>query len=231
MTYKTLIAGAVIVAAALPAFAAEGDPIYNYTLIEADLAEVDDETVGAWDAQGWVGGDYNRFWWKSEGEFADGDFEKAEVQALYSRNISKFWDAQIGVRYDLEPKGETYGVIGVQGLAPYFFEVDAAAFVSSTGDVSARFEATGELLFTQRLILEPGIALDFFAQDDPSRQIGSGLATAEYSAQMRYEITREFAPYLELAYAKAYGDTADFQRAETGSDADTIFKVGIRTMF
>lgn len=226
-----LIAGALAIATALPALAAEGDPVYNYTLIEADIAEIDDETVGAFDAQGWVGGDYNRFWWKAEGEFADGDFEDAEVQALYSRYISKFWDAQIGVRYDLEPKGETYGVIGLQGLAPYFFEVDAAAFVSSNGDVSARFEATGELLFTQRLILEPGIALDFYAEDDPSRQIGSGLATAEYSAQLRYEFTREFAPYVELAYEEAYGDTADFQRLETGSADDTVFKVGLRTMF
>ena len=212
MKPKILIAGALAMATALPALAAEGDPVYNYTLIEADIAEIDDETVGAFDAQGWVGGDYNRFWWKAEGEFADGDFEDAEVQALYSRYISKFWDAQIGVRYDLEPKGETYGVIGLQGLAPYFFEVDAAAFVSSSGDVSARFEATGELLFTQRLILEPGIALDFYAEDDLSRQIGSGLATAEYSAQLRYEFTREFAPYVELAYEEAYGDTADFQR-------------------
>ena len=226
-----LIAGALAIATALPALAAEGDPVYNYTLIEADIAEIDDTTVGAFDAQGWVGGDYNRFWWKTEGEFADGDFEGAEVQALYSRYISKFWDAQIGVRYDLEPKGETYGVIGLQGLAPYFFEVDAAAFVSSSGDVSARFEATGELLFTQRLILEPGIALDFYAEDDPSRQIGSGLATAEYSAQLRYEFTREFAPYVELAYEEAYGDTADFQRLETASADDTVFKVGLRTMF
>ena len=231
MKPKILIAGALAMATALPALAAEGDPVYNYTLIEADIAEIDDETVGAFDAQGWVGGDYNRFWWKAEGEFADGDFEDAEVQALYSRYISKFWDAQIGVRYDLEPKGETYGVIGLQGLAPYFFEVDAAAFVSSSGDVSARFEATGELLFTQRLILEPGIALDFYAEDDLSRQIGSGLATAEYSAQLRYEFTREFAPYVELAYEEAYGDTADFQRLETGSADDTVFKVGLRNMF
>jgi len=231
MIYKTLIAGVLILATALPALAAEGDPVYTYTLLEADLAEVDDETVGAWDAQGWIGGDYNRFWWKSEGSFADGDFEDAEVQALYSRYISKFWDAQIGVRYDLEPKGETYGVIGLQGLAPYFFEIDAAAFVSSSGDVSARFDATGELLFTQRLILEPGISFDFFADDDPSRKVGSGLSTAEYSAQMRYEITRKFAPYVELAYQKAYGDTANYQLAETGSDDDTVFKVGIRAMF
>ena len=119
MKPKILIAGALAMATALPALAAEGDPVYNYTLIEADIAEIDDTTVGAFDAQGWVGGDYNRFWWKTEGEFADGDFEGAEVQALYSRYISKFWDAQIGVRYDLEPKGETYGVIGLQGLAPY----------------------------------------------------------------------------------------------------------------
>lgn len=231
MKPRILLAGALAMATALPVLAAEGDPIYNYTLIEADITRIDDEAVGAWDAQGWVGGDYNRFWWKTEGEFADGDFEDAEVQALYSRYISKFWDAQFGVRYDLEPKGESYGVIGLQGLAPYFFEVDAAAFVSSSGDLSARFEATGELLFTQRLILEPGIALDFYAEDDPSRQIGSGLSTAEYSAQLRYEFTRGFAPYVALAYKEAYGDTADFQQMETGDADETLFKIGLRTMF
>lgn len=231
MIYRTLIAGALAMTAALPALAAKGDPIYTYTLIEADIAKVDDETVGAWDAQGWVGGDYDRFWWKSEGEITDGDFEDAEVQALYSRYISTFWDVQIGVRYDLEPKGETYGVIGLQGLAPYFFEVDAAAFVSSSGDLSARFAATGELLFTQRLILEPGVTMNFFAEDDPIRQVGSGLSTAEYSAQLRYEFTREFAPYVEVAYRKAYGETADYQRTGRGSDDDTVFKVGLRTMF
>ncbi len=231
MKYIFLLAGVLATAPASPAFAAEGDPVYNYTLMEADIAEIDNETVGAWDAQGWIGGDYNRFWWKSEGALTDGNFEDAEIQALYSRNISRFWDAQVGVRYDLEPKGETYGVIGLQGLAPYFFEVDAAAFVSSSGEVSARFDATGELLFTQRLILKPGVAFDFFAERDRSRQIGSGLSTAEFSAQLRYEFTRELAPYVELAYQKAYGETADFQRAATGSDDDTVFKIGLRTMF
>jgi copper resistance protein B len=234
MTYKILIAGGLILSGilpSLPAHAGEGDPTYSYALIEADIAEVEDEGVVSWDAQGWVGGDYNRFWWKSEGEITGGDFEGAEIQALYSRNIGKFWDAQIGVRYDLEPKGETYGVIGLQGLAPYFFEVDAAAFISSSGDVSARLDVTGELLFTQRLILEPGISLDLFAEDDALRDVGSGLSEAEYSAQLRYEFTREFAPYVELSYQKAYGDTADFRRLKTGRADDTILKAGIRVMF
>lgn len=123
-----------------------------------------------WDVQGWTGGDINRFWWKSEGERDfNGALEDAEVQALYSRAVTPFWDLQAGVRQDFRPDGEdtTHLVLGLQGLAPHWWEVDAAAFLSTDGDLTARVEAEYDLRITQRLILQPRLEIDASACSAP----------------------------------------------------------------
>src|SRR3546814_6004182 len=134
------------------------DHIYNFFQLDQSEYRLNDEgeDLYAWDAQCWVGTDYDKLFLKSEGEYVlEGEWEKAEVQVLYSRLISDFFDVQAGLRYDFEPDPErAYGVIGLQGLAPQFFEVDSAIFVSNKGDVSVRFEAEYELLITQRLVLQ-----------------------------------------------------------------------------
>lgn len=186
-----------------------------------------------WDAQGWIGDDYNKLWVKSEGEGAFGeDLEKAEVQALYSRPVSPFFDVQAGLRQDLgSGPDRTYGVIGLQGLVPYWFEVDSAFFISDKGDVTARIEAEYELLFTQRLVLQPRAELNFAFQDVDEQGVGSGLSTAEVGARLRYEFTRQFAPYIGISWERAVGDTADFVRAEGGDPGTTSFVAGIRLWF
>jgi len=186
-----------------------------------------------WDAQGWYGGDVNKLWIKTEGEISleEDEIEDAEIQALYSRAISSFWDLQAGIRYDLEPKGRTHAVLGVQGLAPYWFEIDAAAFVSTDGDVSASVEAEYELLLTQRLILQPRIEVELSAQDIPELGIGSGLVAIEPGVRLRYEIKREFAPYIGVEWQKEFGDTADFSRAEGGDPDKFVAVIGLRTWF
>jgi len=186
-----------------------------------------------WDAQGWIGDDYNKLWVKSEGEGAFGeDLEKAEVQALYSRPVSPFFDVQAGLRQDLgSGPDRTYGVIGLQGLVPYWFEVDSAFFISDKGDVTARIEAEYELLFTQRLVLQPRAELNFAFQDVDEQGVGSGLSTAEVGARLRYEFTRQFAPYVGISWERAVGDTADFVRAEGGDPGTTSFVAGIRLWF
>lgn len=193
----------------------------------------DDEDTLLWDAQGWYGGDLNKLWIKSEGEvsFTEDEVEEAELQALWSRAISPFWDLQAGVRQDFEPEGRTHGVIGVQGLAPYWFEVDAAAFVSTEGDVTARIEAEYDLLLTQRLILQPRAEFELSAQDVPELQLGSGVTGFDAGLRLRYEIKREFAPYLGVEWQSAFGDTADLIEA-TGGEADkTVFVLGLRAWF
>lgn len=186
-----------------------------------------------WDAQGWVGEDYNKLWLKTEGEkVLGGPLDEAEVQVLYSRMIAPFWDLQAGGRFDVRPLPQRgYGVLGIQGLAPYFFEVDAAGFLSHKGDLSARLKGEYELLLTQKLVLQPSVELNLAVQEVEALGIGSGLNDVELGLRLRYEIVREFAPYIGVSWNRKVGKTADFARAE-GEDIDTLsFVGGIRFWF
>lgn len=193
----------------------------------------DDEDLLLWDAQGWYGGDINKLWIKTEGEvsFTEYEAEEAELQALWSRAISPFWDLQTGVRQDFEPEGRMHGVIGVQGLAPYWFEVDAAAFVSTEGDVTARIEAEYDLLLTQRLVLQPRAELELSAQNIPDLEVGSGVTGLDAGLRLRYEIKREFAPYIGVEWQSAFGETADLIEAAGGDSDQTVFVLGLRAWF
>jgi len=194
----------------------------------------DDEETYLWDVQGWSGGDINRFWWKSEGEGEfGGGLEEAEVQALYSRAVRPFWDVQAGVRHDFRPEAEdtTHLVLGVQGLAPHWWEIDAAAFLSADGDLTARVEAEYDQRITQRLILQPRIEVELSASDIPELETGSGLAFVEAGLRLRYEFHREFAPYVGVEWSGAFGDTADYIEAAGGETDDTRVVVGLRAWF
>ena len=194
----------------------------------------DDSETWLWDVQGWSGGDINRFWWKSEGEGdVDGGLEEAELQALYSRAVTPFWDVQAGVRQDFRPEGEdtTHLVLGLQGLAPYWWEIDAAAFLSTEGDLTARVEAEYDQRITQRLILQPRFEIDVSASDIPGLEIGSGLSSVEAGLRLRYEFRKEFAPYVGVEWTRALGDTADYIEARGGDPEDTRFVVGLKAWF
>lgn len=187
----------------------------------------------AWDAQGWYGGDTNKLWVKSEGEGSFGESpEQAEVQALYSRAINPWFNLQGGVRHDFQPNPErTHLVLGIQGLAPYWFEVDGALFLSNKGDLTARFEAEYDQRITQKLILQPRIEFNLAAQDVPELGIGAGLSTAEAGLRLRYEFIPEFAPYIGVEYERAFGNTADFARAEGEKAGSWSLLTGIRMWF
>ncbi|MGV9005900.1 MAG: copper resistance protein B [Brevundimonas sp.] len=193
----------------------------------------DGEEGYGWDAQGWSGGDINRFWWKSEGEGAFGDgVEEAELQALYSRAVRPFWDVQAGLRQTYRPEGDrTDLVVGVQGLAPHWFEVNAAAFLSNKGELSARGEAEYDQRITNRWILQPRAEIILSAEDIPELSIGSGLTSLQLGARLRYEIRKEFAPYVGVEWTKSFGNTADFLEADGRSSQDTRLVVGIRSWF
>ncbi|MCR9259461.1 MAG: copper resistance protein B [Pseudomonadaceae bacterium] len=194
----------------------------------------DGNPLSVWEAQGWVGGDIQKLWFKTEGEYEvdEGRFEEAEVQALYSRAISPFWDLQAGIRHDIKPDpSRNYAVIGAQGLAPYWFEFDGQLFMSDEGDLSARLEAEYEFRLTQRLMLQPRLELNGAFSDDEDIGVGSGLSTAAAGLRLRYEITREFAPYIGISWNRTFGKTQDFVRAE-GEDSDQVSWVaGVRFWF
>jgi copper resistance protein B len=186
-----------------------------------------------WDGEGWFGGDINRFVVKSEGSGASSNgVEDAEVQALYSRAIGPYFNLQAGVRQDIQPTpARTYATVGFEGLAPYWFEVGGALFLSTKGDLLGRLEGYYDQNITQRLILQPRVELNFAAQDVPENQIGAGLSNAELGLRLRYEISREFAPYIGVSWDRKVGRTADFSRMQ-GEDASSLnFVVGVRSWF
>jgi copper resistance protein B len=212
-----------------------GDVRTTAVLIDSIEASFGDGEEGySWNAQGWTGGDINRFWWKTEGEGAfDGKLHDAEVQALYSRAVAPFWDVQAGVRQDFRPDGDdtTHLTVGVQGVAPYWFEMSAAAFLSTEGDLTARAEAEYDQRITQKWILQPAIEVALSASDIPELEIGSGLTSVTAGLRLRYEIRKEFAPYVGVEWSRSFGDTADYAKAR-GDDVDaTRFVVGIKAWF
>jgi copper resistance protein B len=201
--------------------------------VQADLLEwaPDGDRYG-WEIEGWYGGDINRFAFKSEGEGRSGEgVASAEIQLLYSRAVARYTDVQAGLRYDLEPRGRAYATVGVDALFPYWFEAEGALFLSDKGDLLARAEGSYDFRLTQRLILQPRAELEFAAQDIPESQIGSGLSTAELGLRLRYEIRREFAPYVGVSYERSFGDTAEFARAHGEDVESTRFVVGLRAWF
>lgn len=185
-----------------------------------------------WQVEGWYGGDINRFAFKTEGEGRSGEgVEAAEVQLLYSRAVARYTDVQAGVRYDVEPRGRAYATVGVDALFPYWFEAEGALFLSEKGDLLARVEGSYDFRLTQRLIIQPRTELEFAAQDIPESRIGSGLSRGEFGLRLRYEIRREFAPYVGVSYERSFGETADFVRAHGESAGSTRFVVGLRAWF
>jgi copper resistance protein B len=186
-----------------------------------------------WDGEGWYGGDINRLTIKTEGEGQFGrGVEEAEIQALYSRAIDPYFNAQIGVRQDLGrgPK-RTYATLGLEGLAPYWFDVEGAVFLSDKGDVLARLEGYYDQRITQRLVLQPRAELNLAAQDVPASRIGSGLSSVELGLRLRYEFQRQFAPYVGVSWERKIGQTGRYARVDGEHSTSKGLVAGIRFWF
>ena len=186
-----------------------------------------------WEGEGWIGGDINRFAFKTEGEGAfGGPLERAEVQALYSRAIDPWFNLEAGVRHDIRPDPRrTYAVVGIEGLAPYWFEVSAQAFLSNRGDAHLRLEGSYDQRISQRLILQPAAEINVAAQDVPELGIGSGVSDVELGLRLRYEFAREFAPYVGVNWERKLGDTARLARADGERASATSLVMGVRFWF
>jgi copper resistance protein B len=186
----------------------------------------------AWDVQGWYGTDYNKLWFKTEGVRLGSITEDGRAELLWDRIFSRWWSAQAGLRHDLgEGPPSNWLALGVQGLAPYFFRIEATAYIGDAGRTAARFRTEYELLFTQRLILQPEFELNAYGKDDPERRIGAGFSDLQLGLRLRYELRREFAPYIGVAWLRSLGKTADLVRA-SGEDPSVLQIVaGIRFWF
>lgn len=218
------------------------DELFVFTLFEQlEYRVADDDSTRdhlGWEAQGWYGGDYEKFWWKNEGEavFDGSDEGETETDLLYSRLITPFWSLQVGAQYANGWDPDDYddrwsGAIALQGLAPYKFELDNSLYISEDGDFTFAFEAEYDIRITQRLVLQPRTELGFAFQDISERALGAGMTDAKIDLRLRYEIEREFAPYLGLRYQTLVGETDDIAD-DAGRDTEQLFLlVGVRFAF
>lgn len=209
------------------------DPLL--TMITIDQLEKRDTSTGhplVWELQGWVGYDLHKLTFKTEGERVNSDTEAAELQILYSRAITPYWDFQAGIRHDFKPEPtQNWAIIGFQGIAPYFFETDASVFIGESGQTAFRFELEYEMMLTQRWVLSPEIEVNLYGENDEARGVGAGLSNMELGLRLRYEIRREFAPYIGINWERKFGNSADFAREEGEDGNDLQVVVGIRAWF
>ena len=192
-----------------------------------------DETTGAYEFMVRYGRDYDRAVLKAEGEVRGRQTRGRAHRTLWSHAVAAYWDAQLGVRHDSgeERPDRNWLAFGVQGLAPYWFEIDATAYLGEDGRSALRLEAEYELLLTQKLVLQPRLEANFYGKRDEALGLGSGLSDAVAGIRLRYEIRREFAPYVGIEYAEKFGTTADLAEAAGEDSNETRWVAGLRFWF
>jgi len=216
-----------IVATSSYAGSAGGDIFRSSFLIDKLEHQYSDEKATVWDISGYAGYDQNKIYIYSEGEKPKTGKASSENQLLYSRAIAPYWDFQTGLEYDKTPTHDkTWAVLGINGLAPYFFETKASLLVNSDGNVGIKANAEYEALFTQKLILTPSVEFSAYSKNDETMEIGSGLSNINVGARLRYEITREFAPYIGVEWNRNLGKTNDYAPLN-----DTYIVAGVRFWF
>ena len=209
-----------------------GGTHFMFVADELEWQDADDGSTLAWDLSGWAGGDIDRLAFRSEGERTNGHTEEAELQLLWSHAIGPWWETVAGVRQDFKPGSpQTWAAFGVQGMPLYGLETEATAFVGEGGQTALRLEAEYDLLLTQRWVLQPTAEVNLHGRNDERRAIGSGLSDAGVGLRLRYEISRQFAPYVGVSWHRAYGNTADLARLDGEDTSETRLVTGIRFWF
>jgi copper resistance protein B len=232
MSARTGIFFMALAGGALPAQAHDmgGDELYSAVML--DRLETRNGKAGNssyWEGQGWLGGDLDKAWFKTQGELRQGQAQGADAELLYSRALAPYWDAQAGARHDLaygNRPARDWLAFAFKGLAPYQFDVDASAYLGHGG--AARLKSGYTLLLTQRLALLPELEANFYGRADPARAIGPGLSNLDLTLRLRYEISREFAPYVGVMWSNQYGGTADYARQNGERVGDTFVTAGVR---
>ena len=197
-----------------------------------EVSRVNGETVAPYDIEAWYGRTYERAVLKAEGEFEGGDLSEARTELLWGHAFAAYWDTQVGVRHDTgEGPNRTWLAAGIEGLAPYWFDLEVTAYVGESSRTALRVDASYDMLITQRLILEPSFEANFYGRNDPERALGSGLSDLSLGLRLRYEIRRELAPYVGLEWSNQYGGTEELTRAANGDPSDTRLTAGLRFWF
>jgi len=213
--------------------AMQDDTLHYFVLLDQLEWQGSDTTSGMrWDSTGWVGGDQNRLWFRTDGGADDGRLGEAAAHVLYGRAVARWWDVVVGVRQDVRPgPARSWLALGVQGLAPYWFEIEATVYLGAGGRTAARLEAQYELLLTNRLVFQPLVEVNLSGKTDIERGIGAGLSSFDAGLRLRYEIRRELAPYVGLTWRDTFGETSRFAEATGEAAGDRRLVAGLRLWF
>ena len=188
--------------------------------------------AAVWEAEGWYGGDYDKLWVRTEGERLRNLLEDARAEVFWDRIVTAWWNLQVGAREDFgDGPPRAWAAFGVQGLTPYWFNLEATLYVGDAGRTAARLKSEYDILITQRLVMQPEAEANLYGKADVARRLGSGLSDLDVGVRLRYELRREFAPYLGAAWQRLFGATAEHARATGGSSSDLQFVAGVRIWF
>lgn len=197
-----------------------------------EASRVDGETLLPFDVEAWFGRTYDRAVFKAEGDFEGGDLEEARSELLWSHAVAPYWDTQLGVRHDSgKGPGRDWLAAGIEGLAPYWIELEVTGYVGESSRTALRLEATHHTLITQRLVFEPKFEASFYGTNDIERGIGSGLAEMSLGLRLHYEIRRELAPYIGVEWSDQYGGTEELTRLAGHDPSDTRIMLGLRVWY
>ncbi|ETJ47824.1 copper resistance protein B [Pseudoalteromonas agarivorans] len=204
-----------------------------YALLGDRLEYNEQANAGVFDLQAWYGTTFDRLVIKTEGDFSEGSIEENQTDILWGHAVSAYWDTQAGVRLDYNKEGENrqWLAFGLQGLAPYWFELDMTAYVGERGNTAFTLEAEYELLLTQKLIIQPRAEITLYGKNDKQNELGSGLSSSAIGFRVRYEFTRQFAPYIGVEWSNKFGNTADYATSSGQSSNNTAFVAGIKFWF
>ena len=204
-----------------------------YALLGDRLEYNEQANAGVFDLQAWYGTTFDRLVIKTEGDFSEGSIEENQTDILWGHAVSAYWDTQAGVRLDYNKEGENrqWLAFGLQGLAPYWFELDMTAYVGERGNTAFTLEAEYELLLTQKLIIQPRAEITLYGKNDKQNELGSGLSSSAIGFRVRYEFTRQFAPYIGVEWSNKFGNTADYATSSGQSSNNTAFVTGIKLWF
>lgn len=204
-----------------------------YALLGDRLEYNEQANAGVFDLQAWYGTTFDRLVIKTEGDFSEGSIEENQTDILWGHAVSAYWDTQAGVRLDYNKEGENrqWLAFGLQGLAPYWFEIDMTAYVGERGNTAFTLEAEYELLLTQKLIIQPRAEITLYGKNDKQNDLGSGLSSSAIGFRVRYEFTRQFAPYIGIEWSNKFGNTADYATSSGQSSNNTAFVAGIKFWF
>ncbi len=203
------------------------DPLRTMFIVDQFEVLNNDENSREWEASFYLGYDLDKLYFYTEGSSTSDGLESSQNDIVYSRAIAPFWDMQAGIAYDKNTDAsQTWGEIAIAGLAPYFFEIRAALLLNSDSNIGLRLDAEYEVLITQKLILTPSLEADFYTKNELQMRLGSGLSSIDVGLRLRYEIIREFAPYVGITWEKTFGETYNFNPVN-----ETNFLLGLRLWF